>query len=62
MSIQNTTTCTIKYNNWVVYTQWNLMNDKEALSNNHRQTVRNKLKSRNYSWCKIKKVVQGTSQ
>ena len=56
-----TTTCSVKCNNWVLYTQWNLINNRESLLNNHRKIVRDKLQSRDYSWCKIR-VVQRTSQ
>lgn len=34
----------------------NALNEKEALNNKTRATKKNKIKSRDYSWCKFKKV------
>ena len=56
-TIIGTTTCSL-----IQASRFNSMNDRESLHNNHRKIVRDKLQSRDYSWCKIKIVVQWTSQ
>lgn len=55
--IIGTTTCTL-----LQASKFNTMNDKETLFSNHRKEVKNKLQSRNYSWCKIRRVVSNTIQ
>ena len=57
MSIQNIATCSL-----LQASKFNSINDKEALWNNHRKNVKEKLQSRNYSWCKIKRVIHSTIQ
>ena len=56
-TIIGTTTCTL-----LQASKFNSMNDREALSNYNRKNVKEKLKSRNYSWCKIRRIVPGTIQ
>ena len=34
----------------------NVLNDKESLANKNRSSKKKKIQSRDYSWCKFKKV------